>query len=207
VLQITSSMMAAASRPAQSAGDPAWAWATGAAKFDGANFVRGQPPPSGAGPLCGAGRRVRSAVWGRMGWIEDALGPIIDDRVTSGATSKGRRSSGEFQGKSSPLTSAIPSNVSIGATGCRVGGSAIRRESNLSGARIKPRTSPGGTGIGATRSTRKGRGQPKLWKLGTGRVTAVRFNIIGQTVGLGLRKTQLSGSATVFGWPSPAGTT
>jgi hypothetical protein len=196
-------MTAAASWLTQSAGDLGCALATGAAKVDGANFVRGQPPPSGAGAVCG----VRSAVWGRMGWIEDALGPIIDDRVTSGATSKGRRSSREFQGNSSPLTSAIPSNVSIGATGCRVGGSAIRRGSNFSGARIKPRTSPGGTGIGATRSTRKGRGQPKLWKLGTGSVTAVRFNIIGQTVRLGLRKTQLSGSATVFGWPSPAGTT
>jgi hypothetical protein len=52
-----------------------------------------------------------------MSCVEDVLGPIIDDRVTSGATSKGRRSSGEFQGKSSPLTSAIPSNVSIGASG------------------------------------------------------------------------------------------
>ena len=142
-----------------------------------------------------------------MSCVEDVLGPIIDDKVTSGATSKGRRSSGEFQGKSSALTSAIPSNVSIGATGCRVGGSAVSRGSNLSGARIESKTSPGGIGIGATRSTRKGRGQPKLWKLGTVSVTAVRFNIIGQTVGLGLRKTQLSGSVTVFGGASPAGTT
>jgi hypothetical protein len=134
-----------------------------------------------------------------MSCVEDVLGPIIDDKVTSGATSKGRRSSGEFQGKSSPLTSAIPSNVSIGATGCGLGGSAVGRGSNLSGARIAPRMSPGGTGIGATRSTRKGRGQPKLWKLGAGSVTAVRFNIIGQTASLCLRKTQLSGSVTVFG--------
>ena len=33
------------------------------------------------------------------------------------------------EGKSSLLTSAIPSNVLIGATGCRVGGSAIPRGS------------------------------------------------------------------------------
>jgi hypothetical protein len=137
----------------------------------------------------------------------DVLGPITDDKITSGVTSNGRSSSGEFQGKSSPLTSGIPSNISIGATGCRVDGSAVVRGSNLSGARIEPRTSPGGTGMGATRSTRKGRGQPKLWKLGTGSVTAARFNITGQTVGRGLRKAQLSGSVTVFGWPSPAGTT
>jgi hypothetical protein len=59
------------------------------------------------------------------------------------------------------------------------------------------------TGAGAAICNWNGRGQPKLCRLGTGSVNALRSSTIGQTVGLGLCITQFSGSATILGSHPP----